>query len=292
MEKKFNPKITFKFIENIWQKRDHRESENAIKLIYKKQALPHSFTEIMFSKSLKSYESLTNSKNITKEIICSILRNYKQTIKLSDEDEKRMEHVICEINNMDLSNDSWIDSFVEIFKTSISISAFNGYEIEMAKLLSNYRLISENKHPIIMYCYASQKMANIAYSNGENVEIKKILNILIKRTNKFNKKHEIVPLKNIVENLLDLREELMISYGVTHLGIFGSYSREEQNEYSDLDIICEVRDDYKNISNLRDEIATAIKEKVEIDVDVMINDVTYDADQIPVDMFTEEIKIF
>lgn len=292
MTNKFNQKITFKFIENIWQERDHRESENAIKMIYKKTALPHSFTEIMFSKSLKAYEMIVKSKDIDQQLIYSILKIYKPTIELLNDELNCFEPIIIEIKNMNLESESWIDSFVKIFKLSVLIQCFRGYEIEMAKLLSNYRLIKANDRPIIMYCYSSQKMANIARTNGDYEKMKKIFKFLIKRTNKFNQCHDLIELDDIKKILMDLKNDLMTKFGITYLGIFGSYSRGEQNEYSDLDILCKVRDDFKNISNLKDEIASFIKDAVSIDVDVMIDDVTYDADQIPVDMFTEKIQIF
>lgn len=288
----FNPKITFKFIENIWQARDHRESEAGIKAIYRKDALPHSFTEVMFSKALKAYEIIARVKTIDLDIALSIIKIYESSFKFDDSIKELLLPLIEKIKIALNWDCHWLMHFLEIYKYCILCPIFKGYEIELAKLFSNYALIVNGLHPVIMYCYSSDKMANII-RNGENEEqLAKIMSLLIKRTNKFNKSHEIVPLDEIKKSIYEIQEELKEEYGITHLAIFGSYSRGEQNKYSDLDIVCEVRKDFKNIGNLREMIAARIKEIAGLDVDVMINDVTYDANQIPVDMFNEKIDLF
>jgi hypothetical protein len=57
-------------------------------------------------------------------------------------------------------------------------------------------------------------------------------------------------------------------------------------------VVCEVRKDFRSIANLREKIALKIKGAVGMDVDVMIDDLTYDSNQIPVDMFSEKLNQF
>jgi len=45
--------------------------------------------------------------------------------------------------------------------------------------------------------------------------------------------------QEVIENLSSLKDVLKEKYGVTHIAIFGSYSREDYNQYSDVDIIVE-----------------------------------------------------
>lgn len=288
----FNPKITFRFIENIWQKRDHRESEAGIKDVYNKKSLPHSFTEMMFAKALKAYELVCNGEEISMLKIINILKLYKPVIDTSDEFYELISPLVEKINIALKYDCHWLDRWLDIFKFCILCEPFKDYEIEMAKIFSNYSFIVNGKPPIIMYCYSSEKMANIIRYGGDDKELSKTLSLLIKRTEKFNQVHEIINLSDIEEAINSIQEELINDYGVKHLGIFGSFARGEENKYSDLDVVCEVREDFRNIGNLRETIASRIKEVTGLDVDLMIDDVTYDANQIPVDMFSERINLF
>ncbi|MHA1230079.1 MAG: nucleotidyltransferase family protein [Candidatus Helarchaeota archaeon] len=47
-------------------------------------------------------------------------------------------------------------------------------------------------------------------------------------------------LKDLKDILAAYKEEIRKKYGVIILGIFGSYAREEQNEFSDIDILVDL----------------------------------------------------
>lgn len=289
---KFNPKITFKFIENIWQERDHRESESNIKSVYRKQCLPHSFTELMFLKAMNAYEYICNKDQISINKINDIAKIYLPNFQVSNKNEPEMEELVKMIQEALIYDCRWLEKYLKIFRFCILFSSFKGYEIEMAKLFSNYALIVNGKPPIIMYCYSSEKIANLIRFGGDEKEIYKIITYLIKRTEKFNLVHECIDLTSIESEIMTMHDELINDYGIIHLSIFGSYARGEENEYSDLDVVCEVRKDFRNIGNLREQIASRISEAIGLSVDVMINDVTYDANQVPVDIFKEKINLF
>ncbi|MEJ5166847.1 MAG: nucleotidyltransferase family protein [Thermoanaerobaculia bacterium] len=55
--------------------------------------------------------------------------------------------------------------------------------------------------------------------------------------------------EEIIEFLKEKREYLYKEFGVVKIGIFGSYSRNEQNQVSDLDIVVDFEDGKKNIHN-------------------------------------------
>jgi predicted nucleotidyltransferase len=291
-KKEFNPKITFKFIENIWQERDHRESEAGIKAIYKGEALPHSFTEMMFSKALKAYEIIRDGKDISEEKVIEILSIYKPETVIKSGSEASIAPIVEEIKKALEHDTNWRDRFLKIFRMSVMNPLFKDYEVEMAKILSNYALICNGLPPIIMYCYSSESMARIIRYGGTDQELGKTLSLLTKRTNRFNRSHEVIPLSEVQKGLCIIQDDLISDYGIKHLSIFGSYARGEQDKYSDLDVVCEVRKDFRSIANLREKIALKIKGAVGMDVDVMIDDLTYDSNQIPVDMFSEKLNQF
>lgn len=288
----YNPKITFRFLENIWQKRNHRESEVYLKAIYQKKNIPHTFTEMMFSKALNAYEIICNGEKINEHKVNSIVSLYKPRIIDNDETKKAILILTKKIEKA-LNNDSnWQKNFLEIFKFCILCKQFKDYEIELAKFFSNYSLIVNGKPPIIMYCYLSDKMADSIRNRNSETELHKMMNILIQRTQKFNIIHKVKSLHSIKEEIYKIHEELVNEYGIVHLSIFGSYARNEATKYSDLDIVCNVRKDFKSIENYQDKIALRIKEEIDLEVDVMIDDETYDKNQIPIDIYKEKINLF
>lgn len=70
-------------------------------------------------------------------------------------------------------------------------------------------------------------------------------------------------LKILKEN----KNKLAKDYGVLKIGIFGSFVRDEENEFSDVDIIIELKKEYKNIHNFFN-LKRFLEKKLEIKVDL------------------------
>ena len=292
MQNKFNPKITFKFIENLWQERDHRESEAGIKAVYDGNALPHSFTEKMFFKSLTAYRTLYADKTITTDKILETYRIYKGKHDFSVSQKSILDDIVTVINKGLTDPTSWIDYFVFIFRMTIESEVFPDYDIEMAKLLSNFILIMNDSHPIIMYCYSTMKMATLVRCNAKVEDIKDAMSILIARTESFNKKHSLVTLDEIKIKLYENIDYLRTRFGINQLYIFGSYAKNTYNEYSDLDLLCHINQEFATLANLKNDIARFVQEITGIDVDVLIDNISFDINQVPVDIFDEKIRVF
>ncbi len=56
--------------------------------------------------------------------------------------------------------------------------------------------------------------------------------------------------KQSIQNIISQNNSEIIRYGTKRLGLFGSYSRNEQKEESDLDFVVEFYKDKKNYKNL------------------------------------------
>jgi len=57
-------------------------------------------------------------------------------------------------------------------------------------------------------------------------------------------------------------------YGITKIGLFGSYAREEQSIDSDIDLIVEFEKDTPNLYDVKRAIKEYIKDKLKLDVDI------------------------
>ena len=57
-------------------------------------------------------------------------------------------------------------------------------------------------------------------------------------------------------------------YGITRIGLFGSYARREQSPDSDVDLIVEFEQDTPNLYDVKRSVKEYIKEKLKLDVDI------------------------
>jgi len=64
-----------------------------------------------------------------------------------------------------------------------------------------------------------------------------------------------------------------VKYGVKRIGLFGSYSRDEQNESSDIDVVVEFNDPYLSFDNYMDlkiELEDHFQKQIDL---VILNDI-------------------
>jgi len=74
----------------------------------------------------------------------------------------------------------------------------------------------------------------------------------------------------ILDFLADHKQEFHDKYGVTKIGLFGSYARDEQREDSDIDIAIEMQQEKKNIRTffgLKREMETIFGKKIDIGIE-------------------------
>lgn len=74
----------------------------------------------------------------------------------------------------------------------------------------------------------------------------------------------------ILDFLSSHKAELAEKYGVTKIGLFGSYARDEQTETSDIDIAVEIMDDKKTLRSffaLKQEIEKALSKRIDLGIE-------------------------
>ena len=55
--------------------------------------------------------------------------------------------------------------------------------------------------------------------------------------------------KDSILNLLKSNKQMLLQYGICHVGLFGSYVRNEQSKDSDIDILIDFEPDKENFDN-------------------------------------------
>jgi len=73
----------------------------------------------------------------------------------------------------------------------------------------------------------------------------------------------------IIEFLVLHKQELYEKYGVTRIGLFGSYARDEATEGSDIDIAVEIesKNKYRSFFGLKRYLEENLKNKVDLGIE-------------------------
>jgi hypothetical protein len=75
---------------------------------------------------------------------------------------------------------------------------------------------------------------------------------------------------DILNQIHAIKEILMKKYGVTKIGLFGSYARDEQTENSDIDIAVELQENKKTLRTffaLKRELETLFGKDVDLGIE-------------------------
>ena len=74
--------------------------------------------------------------------------------------------------------------------------------------------------------------------------------------------------REILDFLTRNKQYFRDRYGITKIGLFGSYARSEQSNDSDIDIIVEFESNTPNLYDVKREIKDFIKQNLNLDVDI------------------------
>ena len=75
--------------------------------------------------------------------------------------------------------------------------------------------------------------------------------------------------QQIIEFLVSHKKELYEKYGVTRIGLFGSYARDQAKEGSDIDIAVEIesKNKYRSFFGLKRHLEENLKNKVDLGIE-------------------------
>ncbi|MDR0327728.1 MAG: nucleotidyltransferase domain-containing protein [Planctomycetaceae bacterium] len=70
--------------------------------------------------------------------------------------------------------------------------------------------------------------------------------------------------EDILQILRDNKERFAEKYGVTKLGLFGSFARNEATEESDVDVCVEMPPNFFSVAAVREELESSFRRSVDI----------------------------
>ena len=92
---------------------------------------------------------------------------------------------------------------------------------------------------------------------------------LITKRNKYSLKHDILENKIAIRTLKEKVDEIGKNFQCEKIGIYGSFATQEENEYSDLDILIVVSSN-KDKEKIKKEMALYFKKNISIPVDIKV----------------------
>lgn len=126
----------------------------------------------------------------------------------------------------------------------------------------NKRLLIFHQNRMIKFCQALER---------DNLNISKIiLSKTLDKQLRYFHKHSIVENINLKNNLLIYSKECKEKFNLKGIGIYGSFSLNHDNEYSDLDILVIVNDEVIDYKNLKQKLYQYWNSKTKLDLDIKI----------------------
>lgn len=209
----YNPKIEERFIRYLSPQR------------------PFTYEEVKEEKS--KYKSLLNAFKEIKLKELTVDRVTKMYQILENHNTVRIyEEFIDEYSDMD-TVEKMINGFIKLIHEKVFLER----TVEMAIMLFNNQMINQNYCPIVFYPNITKQLVEaIESSESHNKIYAQFHHAYFNTLNKLNRRHNTKSQKEVVSLILNHQHMLKDLYKIESLGLFGSFARDDQNEYSDIDI--------------------------------------------------------
>lgn len=225
----YNPKIDFKFCLNLWQKRDLFESEMVSKPVFYGKNNPSTLTDVMMMRAKEILIFLKNIDKITTDELNHILKILNVD---NDYNNDKFIDILPTLNDGNFSVETLTNIFYELYTNVF----YGNFKIELTKIMVSFYAIKGKGYPIIFFPLDTSILIEMLKNYDLNKErLITEFDKIIKFTETYNSRSKNLPLNDIKAIIVNNRHNIMHSFNIKHLYIFGSYSRREETEYSDID---------------------------------------------------------
>lgn len=252
----YNKKIDYQFCKNIIVG-NTEEEEQALKRVYYGKQKPKTISEFKLLECKAMFELLLSADDLI-ETLCDIHYSLYKS-RLSEEEFKLVDSLF-KLGKPDLIYRRLAETC--LFDTRVDFLAF----------IYNAKRISQNLYPIIFYKESTRFMYGY-FRIGCVDEGLEVLTKMKLQTEFQNQKHRIVNKEIVVREILKHKELLETRFLISKIYLFGSCSRDEMNEYSDIDMICVVS--YHDSKRLAEEVSIIrifLAELLDLPIDLKIGD--------------------
>lgn len=271
MIKEYNPKIDYLIAKYLTKDINHwDDGESLLKKIYNEEIEPINKYHQKFIKAKQCLMLIKKQTRLDIEIIGSCYEI------MANEQNHKIDLLKKIISNNDETMVLW-----EVIEKKV----FNKYNFEMAVLIFNYKRLLSNKLPIA-FVYGGRMEIEDSINKKDENRLKEIIRISLYKSIKLNQKHRKLSLETIKNKIINNKEYMIQQFGIKKIYFFGSFARDETNEYSDLDIFIKVHKKRKSDLKNKKEIFQYLNRLIGIPVDGYVND-----NEFKYDSLSNEIKI-
>lgn len=143
----------------------------------------------------------------------------------------------------EISKTNEADELIEYFVKSYIEEIYGANTALLLKLLVNHWLLNNGYSMIIFYPSYLRGFDQLIAEGADNNLLKKMVQNFYRDTNYMNNVSPIKSLEEIITQLLSMKSVLNNQFGILKLSIFGSYAKNKQCEYSDLDLVIQTKEE-------------------------------------------------
>ncbi len=284
LSSEYNPKIPFKFVEYLYHDFDYKQSYSRLKKLYKGDIsiTPENKTEEMFSifNKMVHQQMVIDDAQASFDYVVSYFNSVSE-LNLDSSQKQELSHLLIKANEL------------------LTFSSFEGLLVRCLSVFEQYELCQEISLTIVNIPLFVHKSFPFAFRKGDIKKmifdkslIKETLIEVYERTNSLNKQYPLISTESLVNEIISCEAFLKKNYYILHLYLLGSYAKNEQTSFSDVDIYCELSRNGKFINNISHEIKTYLSNRLNRPFDVVVNDLMFNENSFAVELFNNNLKVF
>ena len=182
--------------------------------------------------------------------------------------EIEIEKNMIELALASVKNIKEVMELFELFVESYKESRFGEQTLLVFKLIMNHWLFKNGYSLLIIYPSFTKELANLVKYGGDIAVMKRLVTSFYIESYVRNTIVKVRSQEEIIIEIKKIKDVLVLQYGINKLEIFGSYAKGTQNEFSDLDLLIETKDDLNEfeIYAMNDYLSVILELKVNIAV--------------------------
>lgn len=255
----YNPKIDFRFLAFTNMNINQYESTYNLRKVFNEEMEAITKDQIDLIKSKQAFKIL-KQEGINNKSLKKCLMLFDTCIPNS-----RIQSLINYSNELD--NQDYFDYACKLFIYIIKKELFYSLNNKMAILIFNSILYMNKAIPIIVYPHNMQSLTQLINSGLSLEGVKEFMMKMSSISVKYNTKHEMVSRDEIISILLKNKTDIEREFTVNHVTLTGSYVNGLYTEYSDVDLIIEMKDKDK-----KKELENYLINLFKVPVDIVLSD--------------------
>lgn len=154
----------------------------------------------------------------------------------------------------------------KVFTFIVKNEIFNEISLELGLLIMNVVLYQNHYIPMIIFKNNFNYFKDLIFSNVTTESLVDIFSNLQDVSMRYISKFEQSTKQEIIDVLIQYRQEMNQRFQVEKLWLYGSFVRDDATSYSDVDLFVQIKDESRK-KELKEYLAKVLKRSVDIQVE-------------------------